>query len=156
MLRLAIEGQPTWTVSDLELSRSGPSYTVDTVRELPAAVGEPDAEGFLILGYDNLAGLPGWREARTLLTLARPLVVWRADEGARSAGDPNGELPETVRQLPPELVARIREGLLPTPSVPGCATDLRAALARGETRLPELPATVGEYIREHGLYREEP
>lgn len=161
MLRLAIDGQPGWTVSDLELSRSGPSYTIDTVRALPAELGEPEAQVFLILGYDNLAGLPAWHEAHTLLTLAQPLVVWRAGEGPVATDGPlasdgrPAELPPAVRSLPPELVARIREGLLPTPSAPGRATDLRAALARGETRLAELPAAVGEYIREHGLYRAE-
>jgi nicotinate-nucleotide adenylyltransferase len=156
MLRLAIEGQPSWSVSDLELSRSGPSYTIDTVRELPAEVGEPDAQVFLILGYDNLAGLPQWRDADTLLTLARPLVVRRATAGPPDAEDSTAVLPETVRELPADLVARIHEGFLRAPSVPGRATDLRAALARGETQLPELPTAVGEYIREHGLYREEP
>ncbi|MEE8468302.1 MAG: nicotinate (nicotinamide) nucleotide adenylyltransferase [Planctomycetota bacterium] len=161
MLRLALAGELSWTVSDLELSRSGPSYTIDTVRALPAEVGEPEAQVFLILGYDNLAGLPGWHEARSLLTLARPLIVWRAGDGASgdgASGDggPPAGLPATVRSLPPELVARIQEGFLPTSCVPARATDLRAALARGETRLAELPEAVGEYIREHGLYREEP
>ncbi len=165
MLRLALAGEPSWTVSDLELSRSGPSYTIDTVRALPAALGEPQAQVFLILGLDNLAGLPGWHEAQALLTLARPLIVWRADgqpqdlrspEDPTTTGSPSAGLPASVLALPPELVTRIREGFLPTPGAPGRATELRAALARGETRLADLPAVVGEYIREHGLYREEP
>ena len=55
MLRLAIAGEPSWTVSDVELRREGPSYTVQTVRELALAVGEPaDAEVWMILGSDNL------------------------------------------------------------------------------------------------------
>ena len=82
MVHLAIAGRPEWSASDLELRRPGPSYTLDTVRALPHEVGEPpDAQVFLILGSDSLAGLPGWHEVEELLRLARPIVVLRDDDG---------------------------------------------------------------------------
>src|SRR6187401_1771674 len=67
MLELAIAHDPTFCISLLELERGGPSYTIDTVRELPRAIGErADCALFLIVGSDNVALLPTWREAESL------------------------------------------------------------------------------------------
>ena len=71
MVRLAIDGEPRFVLEACELARSGPSYTLDTVRELQARL--PGNEWFLILGQDQYARLgtwKGWRELLGLVTLA--------------------------------------------------------------------------------------
>lgn len=142
MIRLAIADRPEYDASDLELERSGPSYTVDTVRSLVTQ----DNDVHLILGSDNLPGLPGWHAVRELLELATPVIVWRA-------GDPPGVPAQVSEALGPRLAARLEAGFLELPPGPGRATHLRAALARGERDLEDLPHGVEEYISERGLYR---
>jgi len=150
MVRLAIAGHPDWCASDLELRRPGPSYTVDTVRALARAVGEPpDAQVFLVLGSDSLAGLPGWHEVEELLRLARPIVVLRDGDG-----------PERIEALRGELSAaaieRLASGVARASAASGRSTELRAALARGERDPADLPPEVGAYAARHGLYRARP
>jgi hypothetical protein len=68
MVRAAIAGDDRFEASDMELRREGPSYTVDTLRELRAE--RPDDELFLILGADQLAELDTWREPDEVRRLA--------------------------------------------------------------------------------------
>ncbi|HZE92934.1 MAG TPA: nicotinate (nicotinamide) nucleotide adenylyltransferase, partial [Rhizobacter sp.] len=65
MVRLAIAGEPKFMLDRCELERSGPSYTLDTVRQLQAA--HPGAEWFLIIGEDQYAGLHTWNDWTELL-----------------------------------------------------------------------------------------
>lgn len=146
MLELALAGEPSWSVSDLELRRSGPSYTIDTVRALCAELGEPaDSALFLVLGSDNLRDVPLWRGASELLERVQPIVVLRDDDRPE-------ELLAAVRgRLPAELLAKLAAGIVADPPAPGRASDLRAALRAGEPATGTLPA-VREYARSHGLY----
>jgi len=150
MLRLAIRGIPGFEVNDLELRRTGPSFTIDTVRALPAALGLPeDVSIHLILGSDVLDGLAGWREARALLERVQPVVVHR--QGA--SGDKDEEhLEEIQRQLGPALASKVRAGYLRLPPVPASATDVRARLPGLAAEVPDLPPEVLAYIRGRGLY----
>ena len=71
MLRLALAGEPRFVLDRTEIRRPGPSYTLDTVRELAAA--QPGTEWFLIIGHDQYAGLHtwnGWQELLARVTLA--------------------------------------------------------------------------------------
>ena len=146
MLRLALAGHPDWSVDTLELERSGPSYTIDTVRALPARLGlAPEAELFLLLGWDNLRGLERWREARALLALVQPIVV------RRGPADP-AVLEHLGAALGPELAQRLERGLLPVAPVEASSTAIRAALAAGEDPGAALPPGVLEYARRHELY----
>ena len=146
MLRLATLDEPRFEVSDLELERDGPSYTIDTVRALPAHLGEAlEARIFLVLGSDNLHGLEGWREARELLQRVQPVIVWR--------GTAAPSLPDAiVERLGSRVARRIKDGFLCLPPVHAAATDLRQRIARGE-RPDELPPGVADYIQAHALYR---
>lgn len=141
MVQLAIEGEEGMSVSDQELRREGPSYTVQTLEELAA----PDRELYLILGSDNLEGFPGWRESERLLALARPIVLWRA-------GDPDHVPTRVTEQLGEQAAEQLRAGFLALDPHPGRATDLRAAIRRGDPAVPHLDPRVQEYIRERGLY----
>jgi nicotinate-nucleotide adenylyltransferase len=147
MLEIAIRGEPAWSISRVEIERPGPSYTYDTLRELPAKLGlPPDAQLHQLLGWDNLRGLERWHRAREMLAMAQPIVVWRGED------DP-GLLELLERELGPELYRRIERGLVRVPPAPESATDLRARLGRGEDPGSELPAGVLEYIRSKGIYR---
>lgn len=143
MLELLIAGEPGFETSGLELERGGPSYTIDTVRALPRALGEPeDCEIYLLLGSDNLAGLAGWREAPALLERVQPVVV-------RRGGPLAIELAALRGKLAPALLAKLEAGALDLPPVAASSTAVRAA--RGLEGLP-LPPAIARYIREHGLY----
>jgi len=149
MVDLAIAGDERWSSSAIELGRSGPSYTIDTLRELPAKLGLADAELFLVLGSDNLAGLPGWRDARELLTLAQPIVVLRAGDEAQF--DALEHL-----DLEPAVLARLQRGLLRLPPAAGRSSDLRAGMQSGTPPGEEVPDSVREYIARRGLYQAQP
>ena len=139
MCQLAVAGDPRFEVSDVEVRRGGRSYTVDTLRELEAAM--PDDELYLILGWDAARMLRSWREPDKVAELARIVVVSRPGTAAPSAED-----------LAAAGLAgdRLLLCLTATPDVSGSA--LREAIARGETVAGKLPRPVEEYIATHRLY----
>lgn len=142
MCRLAAQGRPKLEVSDVELRRPGPSYTVDTLREL--AADEPDAELYLVLGWDAAAVITTWHEPDEVLRLARLLVIprlgWPTPAGAdlRRAGlDPARTVVCDVET--PEHVA----------------TEIRRSLADGGPVGGALDPAVLRYVHDHGLYAAE-
>lgn len=141
MLELLIRGEPAFAVDARELGRAGPSFTVDTLAELAGE--QRGCELFLILGTDNLEGLPLWREVEELLGLAQPIVVHRA-------GSDREPLAQLVGRLSPAALARLEGGLVTSEPYDASSTELRTCAERraGAT----LPPEVAAYIREHGLY----
>jgi nicotinate-nucleotide adenylyltransferase len=137
MLRLAIEGNEAFGISDTELRRSGPTYTADTLEEL---AGERlDDEFYFIVGADALADLPSWHEPERIVAHAVLAVAPR-------------ELQEVnVAALNiPGLAARIEP--FPLPRIDISSTDIRARVAAGASIRYLVPDGVGRYIAEHGLY----
>jgi len=132
MVQAAVAGDPRFAADDLELRRSGPSYTVDTLRELRARA--PDAELCFLTGADNLRELPLWREPHAIARLARLVVLSRAGEG----------VPAGV-EYPVELVRVTR--------VDVSATEVRRRVAAGETIRYLVPGAVREVIERERLYR---
>ncbi len=146
MVELAIAGERAFEASDLELRRGGRSFTIDTVRALPAALGEPeDCAIHLILGSDNLPGLPGWRGARELLERVQPVVVHRA-------GQPDALLDGVRAEFGDAIAEKLRAGYLRLPPVEASSTDVRERLARAGAPDVDLPPRVMEYVRARGLY----
>lgn len=145
LLRALIAREEGLSLWSLELERAGPSYTIDTLRALRRAT---PAQLFLLLGTDNLPGLPGWREAEQVLALAQPIVVPRrgTEAAACAAALEDARLSTRAR-------TRLRLGLLGGPTVDVSASELRAALAAGAASHPLLPEAVAERIRARGLYR---
>ena len=70
MTRLAVEGNPTFTVSELEMQRDGPSYTIDTIERLQNQL--PDMSFALIIGGDSLRGLDTWHRPEAIVELGQP------------------------------------------------------------------------------------
>lgn len=140
MLALLLAGEPDVSVWGLELERSGPSYTVDTLRELRARV-PASTRLFLILGEDNLAGLARWREPEEVVRLAQPIVVHR---GQAEPG-PDGALSDVAR-------TRLEIGRLASGALDSSSTALRAELARGHVNEELLPPALCEWLRVHAPY----
>jgi nicotinate-nucleotide adenylyltransferase len=88
MCELAIDADARLGVSRIEIERGGPSYTVDTLRELRRRA--PEDELFLLIGGDQAAALPGWRSPEDVLQLARVGVAerdeWRRQEVVERLG----------------------------------------------------------------------
>lgn len=141
MSRLAVQEHPGLEVSDVELRRPGPSYTVDTLRELASELG--DAELYMVLGWDAARELRSWREPDEVLRLARLLVVPR----------PGWETPapERLRELG-DVSGRVHLCPITTPEVD--ATRLRELAGEGTSLSGLVAPAVERYIRGHGLYRQ--
>ena len=131
MLRLATEDNPRFLLDLRELDREGPSYTIDSLRELHAEF-STDELCFLV-GADAVRDLPEWREAAKLAGLATMVAFAR----------PGVELPDS------EFVSRI----ILVPAVELSATDVRDAVSSGRSVRYLVPAKVAEYIESHSLYR---
>ncbi len=135
MLRLAIAGEPRFVLEGCELRRAGPSYTLDTVRELQAAT--PGAQWFLIIGQDQYVALHTWFGFERLLPLVTLAVAQRP--GAQAEADAR------VR-----AAAQVALALAP---IAVSATELRARLAAGRNIRALVPPPVALYIRQQGLYQ---
>jgi nicotinate-nucleotide adenylyltransferase len=132
MARAAVEGDPRFEVDPLELERAGPSYTVDTLRELQGRY--PEAELYFLTGADNLRDLPRWKDPAGVARLARLVVVSRRGEGV-----PPG--------LPYPAVA------VPVTRVDLSSTEVRRRVRAGETIRYLVPGAVRAVIERRGLYR---
>jgi nicotinate-nucleotide adenylyltransferase len=139
MVRLAVQGEPRFEVSDVEAKRGGRSYTVDTLTDLH--LDRPDDELFLILGWDAARLFSTWREPQRVSGLASVVIV------TRPGLDPPKPSELAATGLPP---ARVIKCIVPTPDVSG--SELRRALAAGESVEGKLPAAVERYIASHHLY----
>jgi nicotinate-nucleotide adenylyltransferase len=145
MVSRAIEGNPLFELSRLDIDRPGPSYTADLLRSL-----HDDRSGqelFFLVGADILPELHRWREPYEVLRLARLVVVNR----------PDAPVPD-IRQLDETLPgARERVDLVFIPGVSVSARYLRARVAAGQPIKYLTPESVEAYIAARGLYRgEEP
>ena len=140
MTRLAIEGNPTFRLDAREVERIGPTYTVDTLRELHAQ-GVDDV--VLILGGDALADMPAWREPDVIAALARLAVAPTGADG--DAGERAWLAAQIGLDAPPVTVGM--------PPLPVSSTLVRERVREGRPIRYLVPDAVEAYIREHGLYR---
>lgn len=139
LVRLAIAENPAFEACDAEMSRPGPSYTVETLAALHAAWGR-GTRFFLIVGQDSVADMPGWREPRKVLRLAELVVAGRA-----------GYDPASLDALLPLMPRKARPVVLQTRVVVS-ATEIRERLARGESARYLVPDAVLGAIARRGLY----
>lgn len=140
MLRLALQSEPSWRVSTLEIDRGGLSYTVDTLRQLDEEL--PEAVLFFLMGADAVHDAPTWREPQAIFALATPLVV-------RRAGAPEPDLAALRAMCAPNKQPRLVE----MPAVEASSTEIRRCAAAGEPLAELVPPSVAAYIAANGLYR---
>jgi nicotinate-nucleotide adenylyltransferase len=135
MTDLACRDNPAFEVSDLELRRDGPSYTVETLRDLRTRSPE-DTELYLLMGADSARDLESWKDHRVLLEESTVVVLTRA--GVR-------------RSDLPERVAR-RATLLSTPVIEISSSDIRRRVREGGSIRYLVPDPVEKYVRSERLY----
>jgi nicotinate-nucleotide adenylyltransferase len=139
LCRLAAEDDGRFAVSDLELGREGPSYTVDTLELLSNET--PNSELFLILGGDIAAGLPRWHRAERVLQLAAPAI-------ANRRGTSRGSVCRALSSVPGGERARFFQ----MPPMGVSSTMIRRRVAAGQPIRYLVPDRVAHYIERHGLY----
>jgi len=138
MCRLAFEGLPKLRIDDREIRRIGPSYTLDTLRELQLE--DSDAKFFLIMGQDQAQALPTWRHWREIVAIATICVADRDLLTGR----------ETGFTPPPELASQFQKIQMPAMDI--SATGIRARAATGQGIEPLVSPAVARYIEDHHLY----
>ncbi len=135
MTVIATASNPRFTVSRVDIDRHGPTYTIDTLRDLRTANG-PDVEMFFITGADALAQILSWRQAEKLFALAHFVGVTRPGYDLADAHLPDGVV--TLVEIPAMAI-----------SSSGCRDRVRA----GRPVWYLLPDGVVQYIDKRHLYR---
>jgi nicotinate-nucleotide adenylyltransferase len=142
LCRLAVTGDDRFDVSDIELTRDGPSYTVDTLQELSDHAS--NTELVLIVGGDIAVGLPGWREPERVLELATLAI-------AKRRGTSRASVVGSLETLP----GGERAKFFRMPRVGVSSTMIRRRVQAGQPIRYLVPDPVAEYIDRHGLYSPE-
>jgi len=151
MAALAIQHEPRWRLSDIELEADGPSFTIDTLGRL-AARGWNGDDLFFIAGADAFRDIPLWRDYPAVVDRCHFIVVSRP-------GIPASSLPATL----PELAGRMQSDrtvvsgrrsifLVEAATAAVSSTDVRQRLAAGKAVDDLLPRAVADYIQRQGLY----
>jgi len=138
MTVIATAANPRFSVSRVDIDRGGPTYTIDTLRDLRAAYG-PDTELYFITGADALAQILSWHRADDLLRLAHFVGVTRPGYDLSAAHLPVGAV-----------------SLLEVPAMAISSTGCRERVAAGQPVWYLVPDGVVQYIEKRRLYRDGP
>ncbi len=143
MCRIAADAHPILSVSDMEITRGGASFTVDTLTTLAAQ--QPDTEWYLIVGADMFCTLRTWYRFDDIAKMATLCTVPRF--GTDTAA---------LKSYAEELIEQgVRCYIADDPVQPFSSTEIRQRLAAGEPIAEFLPDGVADYITQHGLYAAE-
>jgi len=134
MTVIATASNPRFTVSRVDIDRQGPTYTIDTLRDLKAQ--RPDAELFFITGADALAQILSWKDVGELWELARFIGVTRPGHELSDQGLPRHRV--TLQEVPAMAIS---------------STDCRDRVAAGCPVWYLVPDGVVQYIAKYHLYR---
>lgn len=134
MTVIATASNPRFSVSRVDVDRDGPTYTVDTLRDLKGR--HPDDELFFITGADALSNILTWREPQELFDLAHFVGVTRPGYDLSGAG------------FPEDAVT-----LIEVPALAISSSDCRARTASGRPLYYLVPDGVVQYVTKRGLYR---
>ena len=134
MTVIATASNPRFTVSRVDIDRTGPTYTIDTLRDLKAL--RPEAELFFITGADAIAQILSWRDHDELWDLAHFVAVSRPGHVLNTDGLPSDDVSQ-----------------LEIPALAISSTDCRDRVSRGHPVWYLVPDGVVQYIAKHHLYR---
>jgi nicotinate-nucleotide adenylyltransferase len=145
MILRAVAGEALFECSDFDLTREGPTYSIQTIEHFAELLG-PESSLCWIIGEDALAELVTWRQAERLLDRCSVLTASRpgfsgVDEarlGSVFSGD---------------QIERLKAGVVETPRIDISSTNIRARVGDGRSIRFLVPDAVWEYIDEHHLYR---
>jgi nicotinate-nucleotide adenylyltransferase len=141
LVELAIQSNPAFEVSRIDIERTGPSYTVDTIRLLRAQF-RPEADFFFIMGMDSLGEIMTWHSPEVLIQLCRLAVV------DRPWYDVNMKALEVAV---PGISQRVH--FVHIPGLAIASSDLQRRVIEGRTIKYQVPPAVEEYIYRQRLYR---
>jgi len=136
MTVIATASNPRFHVSRIDIDRGGPTYTIDTLRELHRERG-PETDLFFITGADALGNILTWRDADELFKLAHFIGCTRPGHRLTDPGLPDGQV-----------------SLVEIPALTISSTDCRERVRRGEPIWYLVPDGIVQYINKRGLYRE--
>lgn len=134
MTVIATAANPNFTVSRVDIDRQGPTYTIDTLRDLHAE--RPDAELYFISGADAITQILDWKDVAELWSLAHFVAVTRPGHSLTISGLPESDV-----------------SLLEVPALAISSTDCRSRVSRGYPVWYLVPDGVVQYISKHHLYR---
>lgn len=155
MLELALADRPAFAVNQMEQRRPGPSYSVDTLRELRQELGRDD-ELYFIIGSDAFVEITTWKNYPELFRYAHFLVAERPDSAPGHLNDQISRLPENFKHDPANNRWSHLHGAfiypLPVDAFLVSSTIIRRKVRAGEAITGLLPPPVAAYIRRHRLY----
>jgi len=129
MLKLATGGNPRFSVSDIEIKREGPSYTIDTIRQMKASFPEP-VDLCFIVGIDNLYEIQFWKNPESIIDECRLVAAKRPCDEA-------GAVPEWLKD---------RVEIVDVPLIDVSSSDIRQRLRNGRSIRYLVPDAVYDYI----------
>jgi len=138
MTVIATASNPDFTVSRVDIDRAGPTYTIDTLRDLHAQI--PDVDLYFITGADALANIFTWRGVDELFALSK--FVGCSRPGYELEVDALGDIP------------RDRVTLVEIPALAISSTECRDRTRRGEPIWYLVPDGVVQYVAKHSLYKD--
>ena len=145
MVKMALEGEPAFEFSDFDLTRKGPSYTIDTVAHFHHEFGMK-AELSWIIGADSLVELSSWRRVGELVDACRIITAvrpgWKRIEGE-----------ELLTPLTDDQLARLKAGVVETPMIEISSSDIRRRISCEQSIRYLVPEPVHAYVEAHQLYR---
>jgi len=147
MIALAIAGNKKFQLSDYELRKSKPGYTLETVRQFQADYGS-DTSIYWLIGADNIDDLPRWYRVVELIDQCNLSVMYRA----------GCETPNFARFIDiwgPQRVEKLQKNIIETPLIDISSTQIRNRLAAGRDVTDMLSPLITDYIRKHNLYQSE-
>lgn len=142
MTRLAVQSNPFFSLSDIEVKRCGPTYTVDTLEHLHQETGET-TEFFFITGADAIIEILTWKDVNRVFELCQFIAVTRP-------GYSLDKMQEVLSQLEPRFHSKIH--IHETSGIMVSSTEIRQSIARSEPVRYLLPEKVEQYILAHDLY----
>lgn len=142
MLRQAVEDNPRFEVSDIEVSRGGISFTIDTVRQMRGQY--PDADLFFIVGADSLTELHLWRDVDQFLEQCTLVPFARGGEDTSAIAQ--------AMKLSDPWRSRLLKRLIRIHDVAVSSSEIRMRVAEGLSIRYLVPSEAVRYIAEHGLY----
>lgn len=144
MVRLAIEPEPLFTLSDFDLLREGPSYTIETITYFQEQFG-PQAVLHWLIGGDWLENLPTWRQSGELIDACEIITAVRP-------GWTGFDWDAMAREVGAARADKLRRSVVETPLVAISSTDIRERVRQGRSIRYLVPEAVAAYIERHGLY----
>lgn len=144
MTRLAIEDNPTFSISDIEIKREGNTYTCETLSQLKEL--EPKTEFYFIVGADSLFAMETWWKPEYIFHICTVLAAVRDDKDS-------DKLQAQISYFEKKFAARIYQITFKEISI--SSTDIRKRLLNGQSIRYMVPDKVISYIEEHHLYTED-